>query len=153
MGFNQDQFMKQQYEPRTACVEVPLLADFFGKDEKPVWELRGQTASELARTIEASNNQKSITSIIEAIGNNQTQIDDIKKAIGISDDVPQDIIKRLNQFVTCSVNPEIDQMCAVKFAETFPIEFYILTNKVTELTGLGMTVAVKKQKGSGKIMK
>jgi hypothetical protein len=36
-----------------------------------------------------------------------------------------------------SVNPTIDKPLAVKLAEQYPIEFYTLTNKITELTGLG----------------
>ena len=152
MGFNQSAFMKQQFEPRTAKVEVPALAKWFGKDDALVWEVRGQTASELAQANEASSSQKSLTNIIQAIGSNAAQIDELKKTLGIAkDEVPADIIKRLSQLTTCSIDPEIDHTTGVKLAETFPVEFYIITNKITELTGLGMDVAVKKQKGSGKI--
>jgi len=151
MGFNQSSFMKQKFEPRMAKVDVPALAAWFGKDDELVWEVRGQTASELARANEASNSQKSLTSIIEAIGSNAAQISELKKTLGISrDEVPADIIKRLNQLSTCSINPEIDHTTGVKLAETFPVEFYIISNKITELTGLGMEVAIKKPKGSGK---
>jgi len=153
VGFNQSQFMKQKYEPRTACVSVPALSDFFGKDEKPEWKVRGQTASELAKTIEATSSSKSISSIIEAIGNNQTQVNDLKKAIGLSDEVPGDIVKRLDQLTCCSVEPKIDHVTGVKLAEIFPIEFYTITNKIVELTGLGQAQAVKKHSNSGKTTK
>ena len=149
MAFNESAFMKQKFEPRTAQVETSSLAAFFDKKEKPIWTVRGQTASELAATLESANTQKSLASIVEAIGENASKIDELKKVIGISNDVPGDIIKRLNQLAVCSVEPKIDHTCAVKLAETFPIEFYILTNKITELTGLGMEASVKKQKSSG----
>lgn len=145
--------MKQQYEPRTACVDVPALVDFFDKDEKPQWIIRGQTASELARTIETTANNKNISTIIEAIGSNKAQVDELKKTIGLSNDVPSDIVKRLDQLSCCSVSPEIDHTTGVKLAEIFPIEFYTITNKIIELTGLGQAHAVKKPRNSGKTMK
>ena len=153
MGFNQSQFMKQKYEPRTAYVDVPALAAFFGKDEKPQWKVRGQTASELAKTIESTATNKSISSIIEAIGNNQSQVNDLKAAIGMSNDVPDDIVKRLSQLSCCSIEPAIDHITGVKLAETFPIEFYTITNMIVELTGLGQEAAIKKPPNSGKATK
>jgi len=148
MAFNQQAFMKAQYQPRTADVDVPSLAAYFDDEEKPVWTVKGQTASDVAKAIEAAAKNNNISSIIEAIGKSNVQVDELKKAIGISDDTPQDIVKRLEQLTQCSVSPAIDLSCAVKLAESHPIEFYILTNKIVELTGMGMDL--KKPKASGK---
>jgi len=146
MAFNQTAFMKAQYQPRLAEVDVPGLKNYFG-DDKPVWEVRGQTASEVARVIEASAKQQNISNVIEAISSNKAKIDELKTAIGISDDTPVDIVKRLEQLVYCSVSPEIYLQCAVKLAESHPIEFYTITNKIVALTGLGMDI--KKPLASG----
>jgi len=146
--FNNSAFMKAQFQPRTTDIKLDALQLFFEGDEIPLWTVRGQTASELARAIESSSKQKNLDSIIKAIGSNKSQIDDLKAAIGIGDDTPADVIKRLEMLQVCSVSPEIDLPVAIKLAENFPIEFYILTNKITELTGLGADI--KKPNGSGK---
>ena len=148
--FNKNAFMKKQYEPRAANIDVPVLAEFFG-DSKPVWIVRGQTANEIAKGHEATANNRNIANILAAVGNDKEKIDELKQAMGISDDTPDDIIKRLGQFVTCSVSPEIDKQFALKLAETFPVEFYLITNKIVELTGLGMDE--KKPKASGETQK
>lgn len=140
--------MATKFEARTESIKVPALSDFFG-DADPVWIVRGLTASELARTIEASNKQKSIDQVIKAIGQNDTSIAELREALGISDDTPQDIAKRLEQLVIASVEPKIDITNAVKLAECFPIEFYQITNAVVMLTGLGMDV--KKLQPSGTV--
>lgn len=151
MPFNQQAFMNTQYQPRTADVDVPALADFFDKGEKPVWVVRGQTANEVALGAEAVKRNTDISSVIESISNSKAKIDEIKKAIGISDDTPRDIVIRLEQLTRCSVSHEVDLPCAIKLAETYPGEFYILTNKIVELTAMGMDI--KKPKASGKTQK
>jgi len=151
MAFNQQAFMKAQYQPRTADVDVPSLAAYFDDEEKPVWTVKGQTASEVAKAIEAAVKNKNINNVLEAIGSSKAKIDELKDVIGISDDTPQDIVKRLEQLTQCSVSPAIDLSCAVKLAESHPIEFYILTNEIVKLTGLGMDL--KKPKASGETKK
>lgn len=147
--FNAKDFLKAQFQPRTAELSLPALADFFDGD--PVWMVRGATASEIAKMLEAGAKQNNIDNIIKAIAENQDKINEIKKAVGISNDTPADIIKRLEQLVMCSVDPVIDLSTAVKLADALPVEFYMLTNKITELTGQGMDV--KKSKASGKAQK
>jgi len=149
-GFNQKAFLKAEYQQRIADVPVPGLAHFFEEGEEPVWKVRGQTANEVSRAMEASTRTQNISKVIEAIGNSRAQVDDLKEAIGISEDTPQDIIKRLEQLVTCTISDEaIELPAAVKLAENHPVEFYLITNKIVELTGLGMDI--KKPNASGKV--
>lgn len=145
MSFDAKQFMAAKFEPRTAQVSLPGLADWF--DGEPVWTVRGQTANEVAQAMDAGNKHKNIDTVISAIGANTDQINELRKAIGIDKDTHVEVIKRLEQLVQCSVDPVITLDIAVKLGETRPIELYQLTNKITELTGLGMDV--KKPKASG----
>lgn len=151
MAFNSKKFMAAQFEPRTAKIELPGLADWFDEGEPPVWVIRGQTANEVALAMEAGAKHKNIDSIIKAIAANQDQVAELKKAIGIQKDTPGEIIKRLEQLVQCSIEPEITLDVAVKLGETRPIEFYQMTNEILRLTGLGQDV--KKPKASGKMAK
>ena len=150
MAFDQKAFMQAQFVPRTARVDVPGLKDFFGGGDA-VWQVRGQTASEIASAMEASQKHQNIDAIIKAIASNKDQIAELKRAVGVSTDTPAEIIKRLEQLVQCSVEPVITLDVAVKIAEVRPIEFYTLTNEILKLTGLGMDV--KKPKASGDQMK
>ena len=165
--------MKAQFQPRTAEVDVISLAQYFedltteqtewlelapmerlklvndgGIKQTFPWKVRGQTSSEVCRAMEASQNSSRIGNVVDAISANKDQKDSIKTALGISNDTPADIIKRLEQLVVCSVDPVIDLPFANKLAESFPIEFYLLTNKIIELTGLGMDLKKSSTSGS-----
>ena len=147
MSFDSAKFMAAQFEPRTAKIAVPGLADWFEPGEKPVWTVRGQTASEVAYAMDAGAKHKNIDAIIQAIAANADQVSELKRAIGIEKDTPVEIIKRLEQLVQCSVEPVITLDVAVKIGEARPIELYQLTNEILRLTGLGMDL--KKPSASG----
>lgn len=151
MTFDSKKFMATQFEPRTASVEVPGLADWFTEADSPIWLVRGQTANEVAASMEAGAKHKNIDTIIKAIAANQNQIGELRRAIGVSTENHSEIVKRLEQLVQCSVDPVITLDVAVKLAETRPIEFYHLTNEILRLTGLGMDI--KKSKASGATMR
>jgi len=143
--------MSALFEPRIESIPVPGLADWFDDSENPAWVVRGQTANEVAKSLEAGAKHKNIDAIIKAIAANNDQVNELKKAIGVEKDTPGEIIKRLEQLVQCSVDPVITLDVAVKLGETRPIEFYQLTNEILRLTGLGMDI--KKPKASGETTK
>ncbi len=135
--FNDNAFMRAKFQPRLAEVPVPNLAAFFTDDTPQVWTVRNLTGDELAKSMESSVRQKSIDTIIKALSSQSAQVDEIRASLGIGDDVSVELVKRLEQLVMASVNPVVDKLLAVKLAENYPVEFYQLTNKIVELTGLG----------------
>lgn len=137
MAFNADKFERAKFEPRRARVAVPALADFFDDGETPEWEVRGLSAVELHKAIEASKRQASIDAIVKAIVSTGDQASAVRKALGLTKDTPGEIAKRLELLVLGSVSPTIELPAAVKLAECFPIEFLSLTNEISELTGKG----------------
>jgi len=137
MPFNIDRFDATKFEPRTAEVRVDALAAFFDEGEEPLWKVRGMTATELYKTIDARNRQESTVAIVKAIANNVDQVTAVRKALGLTSDVPGEIVKRLEMIVMASLSPTIELPTAVKLAESFPIEFMLITNQITELTGRG----------------
>ena len=74
----------------------------------------------------------------------------VKGLMGVNE-TPADIAKRLEWLVLASVDPPCTLDLAVRLCETFPIEFYQLTNKIYELTGRGQVPG--KQPPSGEIPK
>jgi hypothetical protein len=145
MAFDTRSFVNTEFVQRTQELRLPELAKWF--DGEPLWIVRGLTSSELAKTLDAANRQRSIDTIIKSIAQNESMVAELRQTLGISDDTPQDIIKRLEQLTIASVEPKIDFTVAVKLAEVFPIEFYMLTNAIVSLTGQGMDI--KKSLPSG----
>lgn len=137
MGFNADKFERAAFEPRKAKVAVPALAAFFDEGEAPEFEVRGLSASELHKAMEAGRRQGSVDAIVKAIAQNGDQAGAIRKALGLTADTPGEIAKRLEMLVVGAVNPVLTLPQAVKLAESFPIEFLAITNEITDLTGKG----------------
>lgn len=147
MGFDLKQFSKARFEDRTESVSVKDLADWFGEGEDPVIVVRGLTGEEVSRCSEATQKNQNISAMIEAViaKGHAEKVDGMRQLLGVSASVPQDLAKRLEQFTMGTVDPDFDHETAVKFAETYPIEFYQITNKIMELTGQGRQLLKKKK--------
>jgi hypothetical protein len=143
MAFNVEKFAQAEFQARTKVVSVPTLAEFFDKNEKPEWEVRSLTATELNRAMLAKDSAAFATKVVEAINRDDNVTEALKTKLGYSNDVPAEIAKRMEMLVCGSVNPEITLPVAVKLAEVAPIEFLALTNQITELTGMGFQHAKK----------
>lgn len=145
MPFNLDGFEAQQFEPRTARVSVPDLAQWFLEGETPEWEVRGLTAAEFYRAMEAFERQRVLVAAAdissEAVGAGAELAASLKRLLGVSKSAPPELAKRLEMLVFGSVEPKITLPLAVKLGENFPIEFALLTNKIVELTGRGADLA------------
>lgn len=137
MAFNAERFERAKLESRKARVAVEALAPFFDEGEPAEWEVRGLSAAELHNALDAEKRQASIEAIVKAIASKADQVSAIRQALGMSSDTPGEIAKRLEMLVAGSVAPKIELPVAVKLAESFPVEFMQLTNKITELTGMG----------------
>ncbi|HMN55653.1 MAG TPA: hypothetical protein PKE15_00265 [Ottowia sp.] len=135
MGFNAETFEAAEFVPRRKRVPVEALARWF--DGEPLWEVRGLNADELHRAIEAPKKQASVEAIVHAITSSGDKAEAVRKAIGLTAGSSGEIVKRLEMLVIGSVAPQIEHATAAKLAESFPIEFFTLTNAITELTGMG----------------
>ncbi|WP_301585023.1 hypothetical protein [Halomonas alkaliantarctica] len=142
MQFDADKFASAAFKRREEDVPVKDLAAWFkgAKDgEAPVWRVRGLTGEELARVNEAQARNRNKSAIIEALSSDKQEkmTDAIKELIGTGNSVPDDLARRIEMLTIGSVAPECTHQVAVKLAEAFPVEFYELTTKITQLTGLG----------------
>ena len=139
-------------EARTEDIPVPDLLAFFLDNEPAVWTVRGLAGQELGRANEAAAKNKLVAATMDALAgmSAREQIEEIKNALGLGGNVPDDIAKRIEYLTAGSVKPAITQEVAVKLCETYPIEFYELTNAIIRLTGQGF-VEKKKLTPSGAI--
>jgi hypothetical protein len=139
MKFDAKKFLKTKFVKRTFPVSVPDLRDFFHEGEEAVWTVRGLTGQELARANEAADRSKNMATILSALSSDVSKEKEtaVKELLGLTKGTPADISKRIEHLVLGSVDPECTQDLAVKLCETYPVEFYQLTNKIMELTGQG----------------
>lgn len=140
MAFQLQRFMDSKLEPRRAKIAVEALAAFFDEGEPAVWEVRGLNSVELHRALEAGKRQANVEQIVAAIAAKGDVAQAVRKALGLTDDTPGEIAKRLEMLVLGSVQPQIDLQLAVRLSEAYPIEFLMLTNEISELTGKGFDV-------------
>ncbi|MFH0995797.1 MAG: hypothetical protein V1844_09915 [Pseudomonadota bacterium] len=140
MAFKAKEFDKAKFEPRTADVPVPGMQEWF--DGPPIWKVRGLSGNELGKCNElAERNRKTIVDIAKALIQNSSAETSaaIQDLVGLSDDVPQDVARRIEYLMAGSVDPDCTLERAVLLNTAFPVEFRIVTEKIFELTGLGHT--------------
>lgn len=143
MEFDVQKFVGASFARREEDVPVPDLRDWFkgagDDDETPVWRVRGLTGAELATVNEAQSRNRNKNAVVEALHSDKSAhvTDAIRELIGTGDSVPDDLARRMEMLVMGSVAPECPANLAVKLAEAYPVEFYELTTKITQLTGLG----------------
>jgi glutamate racemase len=147
MSFQLDKFQSAEFAARVERVAIPQLVEFFDEGEAPEFVVRGLTASELQRAIEAGQRQNAIDTVVKAIASKKDQVETIRKALGLTYDTPGEIAKRIEMLVLGCTAPVLNHAAAVKLAEVCPVEFYELTNKVVALTGQGGS-RVKQQPSS-----
>ncbi len=148
MAFKKSEFLAEKFQPRTEAVPVPDMKSWFEKGDKPAFEVRGLTGKEIGRATEAAERNKKLTEIAEGLFGKKSK--EFSKALRdlVDPSTPTDIAKRISMAVMGSVEPEVDEELALKLCLYFPIEFFAITNKITELTGLGHLPG--KPKPSGK---
>lgn len=139
MPFDAKQFLKTKFSARSEDVPVPDLAAFFPPDAEPLWRVRGLTGQELGRAAEAAEKNKNLAALLEGLtaDSSKERSEAVKEMFGLGADTPADVAKRIEHLTAASVDPLCPLDLAVKLCETYPIEFYRLTNKIVELTGLG----------------
>jgi hypothetical protein len=139
MGFNTDRFEQTTFSAREATVELPELAGFFDDGEPPRFRVRGLEGEEMARVFTAVKTNADLAGMVEAIaaGEAAEKIAALRQSLGIGDKVPDEVAKRIEQLVIGSVEPKLPRSVVVKLCRVYPVEFWQLTNKIAELTGLG----------------
>ena len=151
MSFDAKAFMKAKAEPRTGVVAVTALAAFFAEGEAPEFTVRGLSGAELARVHESVTKNATLESLAKALATRSADPEKLKELLGLSTTKqPDEIVRRLHLLTAGAVVPEVSQAMAIKIAEVAPAEFYLLTNKITELTGEGYELGKPKPSGGAR---
>jgi hypothetical protein len=140
MAFDIKKFEAATFKDRIEVVPVPRLAMFFNNKEKPEWKIRGRTGEESAIAKQAVTDNKNIDAILQAIGSKSKKelVDGIKELAGLSSEkVPDELVQRYSWLEHGSVDPVCSHELAMKLAQNFPEDFFLLTNKIIQLTGAG----------------
>ncbi len=156
MPFDVKKFQKAKFTPTIEEIPVPELQDFFDDGEKAVWKVRGLTGQEMGRANETAERNKNIAAIIDGLvsGEQREKTEAIKNLLGINQyNVPDDIAKRIAYLQFGSVDPVCTEDMAVKLCTVKGVEFYILTNAIIRLTGVGQTLGKSKPSGETLVSK
>lgn len=144
MGFDTQKFETTNFRDRVESVPVPRLAQFFGKDEEPVWKIRGLTGLEsaIAKQEVTENQMQKIKKIVEALGSKApSAVAEVAKLLvnvkTEDPDPPNELILRYGWLEYGSVDPVCSHEMAMKLAHNFYEDFLVLTNKIGELSGDG----------------
>jgi len=139
MSFDTNKFESARFQFREATVKTPDLSEFFDGD--PLWTVRGLSGHEMASVREAAKTAANIDAVVGKLlqGSAAEKADAVKEALGANTvaGTPEDLVRRIHMLKFGSVDPACDQRMAVKLADVSVTTFYELTNKITELTGLG----------------
>jgi hypothetical protein len=139
MAFDLDKFESATFKDRIEPVPVPRLKAFFSEGEEPVWKVRGLTGVESAIAKQAVTMNSNVDAVMKALGSKVGK--DIAEAAeeltGSSDKVPDEMVQRYSWLTQGSVEPKCTHAMAMKLAKNFPEDFYLLTNKIMQLTGAG----------------
>ena len=149
--FDTKRFMQEKFGPRTANVAMSELKDFFKEGADPVFTVRGLEGFEIGRGKEAAARNRTTKAIVEGIVSQRS--DDVttavKKLMGTSDDVPQDIAERIEFVLAGLVEPSDWKLDNVLWlCKNFPVNFYTLSIRILELTGLGHLPGKAKPSGA-----
>jgi len=158
MEFDVNRFTGASFKRREEDVPVPDLRDWFKgvkEGETPTWRVRGLSGAELASVNEAQARNRNRNAIAEGLLSQKDAkvTDAVRELIGSGDSVPDDLARRIEMLAIGSVAPECSHQLAVKLAEAFPIEFWELTTKITQLTGLGSEPGKPKRSSGSPISK
>lgn len=148
-GFDPLKFEKQEFHYRTEEIELQSLAFCFPEDEKPIFKIRNLIADEVARTNDAIQTSKKAASLIEALAsmNQQEMVTSFKEQLGYGKEINGEIQRRIEIILYGCMEPKLPRDLVVKMGEVFPTAFYHLSNRITNLTGLGQELG--KQEPSG----
>lgn len=142
-------FRSAEFIPRETEITLDALAEAGMGDG--VVKVRGLTAHELAAAEESAGKGKLLSDLVERLaGSGKEKVGALMDGIGYHQDVPAALAKRLEHVRLATVEPAMELADVVKLAETFPIEFTILANKIMELTGKGQQAQVKRKPSGGK---
>jgi len=147
VAFDLAKFQNARFQPREERVLLPELSAFFGKDEEPVFVVRGLTGEEIARAEELAAGRQDLAKVLEGLASRAggEKANAIKELMGLADGVPGTLAKRLEQVAAGLVEPKMDMADVVRLAANFPVQFYQLSNNVLALSGKGADVVVKKK--------
>lgn len=143
----------EKLQRREAEIPVPALAWMFPDGEKAIWVVRGLGAAEHWQAAQAGDRDKKLVELVRAMAAGDQQADALRATLGIgSDEVPDEVRKRIAQIEIATVSPDIPadfrHDLIVRISENHAEEFFAISGKIMELTVGGSTVG--KPKGSSR---
>mgnify|MGYP000229217827 CR=1 FL=1 len=141
--FNVEGFRNTTFTPRESLLTLEAFEKAGFGDGKI--KVRGLTACEIEQANEASQKGKLLSDMVVKLAGSsgKEKAATLLEGVGISGNVPALLAKRHEHVVMGVIEPKLELLDVVRLADTFPIEFSQIANKILELTGLGQQAEVK----------
>lgn len=136
MGFKEKKFNKAKFAPRTLEIEVPELAEFFGKGEEPLWKIRNLSGDELRKVDSAGDMVGKLGGLIDLLAKGESATA-AKQLLGLAGELESDTNKNIEALLLGSLEPQIERKTAVRLFKERPVQAAMLANAIFVISGLG----------------
>lgn len=151
MAFDADRFNNAPVTLRTGEYRLKELQHFFDEGEDPVFKVRQLTGEELAQCHEAAKLNRDVSELVAGLMANDSheKVEAVLAAMGRgSSRVPDEHAKRIEMLVLASVEPRMDRSTVVRLGTNFPVDFMLLTNVISGLSGQGAILGESSDSGT-----
>lgn len=154
MVFDAVKFAAADWQRRVVEIPVPALKDYFGSGEKAVWKIHSLEGREIAQAKHAKERnirtKAAVETFSELLSQNPKKI---KKSVSdlfgnIESDA--DIAWRTELMILASIEPRVDYSTIAQINKYHAETFYVITNRILELIGLGFEPGKQKPSGGTK---
>jgi len=139
MSFDLQRFLNAAISLREKTVPVPDLAGFFPEGVDPVFVVRALSGEEIFRAADAGARDQKLVAAVQAIAG-AAQADQFatafKDLIG-SEDVPEDMRRRIEHLLAGVVEPKLDREAVLRLIAFYPTVAANLHNVILTLIAQG----------------
>lgn len=139
MTFDIQRFLNSAISLREKTVPVPELVGFFPEGTEPVFTVRALSGEEIFRAADASVRDQKLVAAVQAIAGAagaDKLADGFRELIG-SDDVPEDMRRRIEHLLAGVVEPKLDREAVLRLIAFYPTVAANLHNAILTLIAEG----------------
>ncbi len=139
MTFDVQRFLNAAISLREKTVPVPDLAGFFPEGAEPVFTVRALSGEQIFRAADASARDQKLVAAVQAIAGAAGAdkfADGFRELIG-SDDVPEDMRRRIEHLLAGVVEPKLDREAVLRLIAFYPTVAANLHNAILTLIAEG----------------
>lgn len=142
MSFDLQRFLQTHIALREKTVPVPDLAGFFPEGAEPVFRVRALSGEEIFRAADAGARDQKLVAAVQAIAGaaQAHQFAEAFRDLLGSDDVPEDMRRRIEHLLYGIVEPKLDREGVLRLIAFYPTVAGALHGAILEMIAQGPTL-------------